>query len=60
MTSLDFVDYMLGAEGNRNALKHGHYSAEAIATRGAISALLRHSRDVVKKLLCMVVCEDQP
>ena len=46
MTSLDFVDYMLGAEGNRNALKHGH-SAEAIATRGAISALLRHSRELL-------------
>src|SRR5438046_2204193 len=27
--------------GNKNALKHGHYTAEAIAQRREISALLR-------------------
>jgi hypothetical protein len=31
--------------GNRNALKHGRYSAEAIAQRRAVAALLRACRD---------------
>jgi len=31
-------------KGNRRALKHGHYSAEAIARRREISALLRMMR----------------
>lgn len=30
--------------GNRNALKHGFYSAEAIARRREISALIRAAR----------------
>ena len=29
--------------GNRNALKHGHYTSKAIAARRAIRALLRES-----------------
>ena len=32
-------------EGNRNALKHGRYSAEAIACRREVAALLRACRD---------------
>jgi uncharacterized protein YjcR len=30
--------------GNKNALRHGHYTAEAIAERRALSALIRLSR----------------
>ena len=32
-------------EGNRNALKHGRYSAEAIACRRKVAVLLRACRD---------------
>jgi hypothetical protein len=32
-------------EGNRNALKHGRYTAEAIARRRKVTALLRACRD---------------
>lgn len=31
--------------GNSNALKHGHYTAEAIAERRKIAALIRECRD---------------
>ena len=31
--------------GNRNALKHGRYTAEAIAQRREVAALLRACRD---------------
>jgi hypothetical protein len=31
--------------GNRNALKHGRYSAEAIVCRRKVAALLRACRD---------------
>jgi hypothetical protein len=31
--------------GNRNALKHGRYTAEAIAQRREVAALLRVCRD---------------
>jgi hypothetical protein len=34
-----------GQPGNRNALKHGCYSAEAIARRREVAALLRACRD---------------
>jgi uncharacterized protein YjcR len=37
-------------EGNKNALKHGRYTAEAIAVRRAISALLRDSRELTSRL----------
>jgi hypothetical protein len=33
--------------GNRNALKHGRYTAETIAARRKIRALLRNARDLV-------------
>jgi uncharacterized protein YjcR len=36
--------------GNQNALKHGHYSAKAIAARRAIHSLLRESRDLVQAI----------
>ena len=32
-------------EGNQNALKHGRYTAEAIARRREVAALLRACRD---------------
>jgi hypothetical protein len=32
-------------EGNRNAFRHGRYSAEAIACRRKVAALLRACRD---------------
>jgi hypothetical protein len=31
--------------GNRNALKHGRYTAEAVARRREVAALLRACRD---------------
>jgi uncharacterized protein YjcR len=34
--------------GNRNALQHGLYTAEAIAARQAIRELLRESREVME------------
>ena len=34
-----------GQPGNRNALKHGRYTAEAIAQRREVAALLRACRD---------------
>ena len=32
-------------EGNRNAFRHGRYTAEAIACRREVAALLRACRD---------------
>jgi hypothetical protein len=32
-------------EGNHNALKHGRYTAEAIARRREVAALIRACRD---------------
>ena len=37
-------------KGNRNAWKHGQYSAEAIATRHTISALIRFSGELGAKV----------
>jgi hypothetical protein len=34
--------------GNRNALRHGRYTAEAIAARQAIRNLLRESRELLE------------
>jgi hypothetical protein len=34
-----------GQPGNRNALKHGHYTAEAVAQRREVAALIRACRD---------------
>jgi uncharacterized protein YjcR len=36
--------------GNKNALKHGLYMAQSIAARQAIRALLRDSRDLLKRI----------
>jgi glucans biosynthesis protein len=33
--------------GNRNALRHGRYEAEAIALRRQLHALIRESRELV-------------
>ena len=37
-------------KGNKNALKHGRYTAEAIATRREIAKLLRNARALVKEV----------
>ena len=36
--------------GNKNALKHGRYTAEAIANRRTIAVLLREARNLVNAL----------
>jgi len=36
--------------GNKNALRHGHYSAEAIARRRELSVLIRLARDTLAEL----------
>jgi hypothetical protein len=36
--------------GNRNALKHGRYTAKAIAMRREIRTLLSDSREIVERL----------
>jgi uncharacterized protein YjcR len=36
--------------GNKNALRHGLYSGEAIAMRRMVSELIRTARDTVAKL----------
>jgi hypothetical protein len=35
-------------KGNKNAFKHGRYSAEAIARRRVISGLLRAARNLAR------------
>ena len=37
-------------KGNTNAFKHGHYMAEAIASRREIAKLLRDARALVKQV----------
>jgi len=37
-------------KGNRNAWKHGRYSAEAIARRREVSALLRAARELMSDM----------
>jgi uncharacterized protein YjcR len=37
-------------KGNRNALKHGLYSAEAIETRRLVAELTRLARETVKMI----------
>ena len=37
-------------KGNKNAFKHGHYAAEAIASRREIAKLLRDARALVKQV----------
>jgi hypothetical protein len=36
--------------GNRNALRHGGYTAEAIALRREIRTLLRDSREIAESM----------
>jgi uncharacterized protein YjcR len=36
--------------GNKNALKHGLFTREAIEGRRQVSALLRHARMLVKEI----------
>jgi uncharacterized protein YjcR len=36
--------------GNKNALRHGHYTAEAIARRRELSELIRMTRDTLAEL----------
>jgi uncharacterized protein YjcR len=36
--------------GNKNAVRHGHYTAEAIAERRAVAALIRLSRATLADL----------
>jgi len=35
--------------GNKNALQHGRYTAEALANRRLLSDLIRQSRDVIAR-----------
>jgi glucans biosynthesis protein len=36
--------------GNRNALRHGRYTAQAIAMRREMRALLRRSRELMESI----------
>jgi hypothetical protein len=36
--------------GNKNGLRHGHYTAEAIATRQAVRELLRDSSKLLERV----------
>jgi uncharacterized protein YjcR len=45
-------------KGNRNAVKHGFYSAEAIARRRKAAALLRAARNVLKAQSGVDDCRD--
>jgi uncharacterized protein YjcR len=36
--------------GNKNALKHGRYTREAIAERHQLQALLRQSRSLIQQI----------
>jgi glucans biosynthesis protein len=36
--------------GNRNALRHGRYTAQAIAMRREMRALLRRSRELIDSI----------
>jgi hypothetical protein len=44
------ADGIGGQPGNRNALKHGLYTAEAIARRREVAALIRACRDQLDAL----------
>jgi len=37
-------------KGSRNALKHGNYTAKAMAERKAIAALIKRSRELVQEV----------
>jgi hypothetical protein len=38
------------AKGNSNALRHGHYTAEAVAERRRLKALLREMKGLVEQV----------
>jgi hypothetical protein len=49
--SIALAPFCYGApKGNRNAWKHGNYSAEVVALRRAIHALIRDSEELVEKV----------
>jgi glucans biosynthesis protein len=37
--------------GNRNALKHGLYTAKAIETRRMVAALMKQARELVEEIV---------
>lgn len=37
-------------KGNKNALKHGFYTAQAIAERMALQKLIRESRELIEEI----------
>ncbi|WP_276577467.1 HGGxSTG domain-containing protein [Bradyrhizobium sp. 138] len=37
-------------KGNKHNFKHGHYSAEAIARRREVSALMRAARELIRSV----------
>jgi hypothetical protein len=37
--------------GNKNALKHGRYTREAIEERRQLQGLLRQSRDLIREII---------
>jgi uncharacterized protein YjcR len=39
-------------KGNKNALKHGYYTAESIARRREIAQMLRDARALLKEVRC--------
>ena len=41
------VDGIGAPKGNKNRLVHGHYSADAIAARRMVRAMLREARDLL-------------
>lgn len=36
--------------GNKNALKHGRYTADAVANRRAIAQLIRKAREMTERV----------
>jgi hypothetical protein len=51
------ADQSGGQPGNRNAFRHGRYTAEAIAYRRKVAALLRACRDQLGGM-CNVLAEE--
>ena len=37
-------------KGNRNALRHGRYSADAVAERRRLRGLIREARELLEKI----------
>lgn len=47
IASAECMESGAAPEGNKNSLKHGFYTAEAIETRRMIAALTRRARELV-------------